>query len=532
MDISIIKRVIRQKKVTLIITLLTSVIFGACYMLTPAMAKGSTSPVRWYQLPLGMVIFLGLFAALVVGVHFFRKGTDRIQLSQKGYRIFYAAVFLCNVLTGLLFLLVYHPGTGNYDTLAILKNDFGMARQHPSLYIAYVYILREVVFFLGGGYQAVFVVNSILTIVLMSFAYTYLLWFLKRQNVPFLVLLLIGLFYTFCPIFNLYKVTFLKDVPFSVLLLLWVPILFDTWKTKGENLKNRWTMAACCLYLILSLMRGNGIYISVVILICMLILARKMWKRLAICAVALIIASTGLSIFEGALGVEHLFKETVGIPLQQMAATVYYGGEVTEEQAAFIDQVIPLEFIQEKYDPYTSVPLKWSGSPIDDDFLYEHKGEFLKVWAQMLVPNFKIYVKSYLQASYGFWSLGPASGSYRYTSLNEKAFEQWLKDHHVSSKELLPADTQAAVEWRMNRMIQVPGEGICFWAMIVLMLVMMWFDGWKTSTVSSPMLAGVLTVFISTPLAYSWRYILFIPLYIPILIGLLLRRDPEDRTTI
>ena len=527
MDLSLIKSVFRQKKVTLIATALLALVFGICYMLTPAMAKGATTPVQWYLLPVGIAIFLAIFAALVFLVHLYRKRDPRCRLSPKGYRIFYWAVFLCNILAGVLFLLLYHPGTGNYDTLAILKNDFGMARQHPSLYIAYVYILRQIVMFLGGNYQTVIVVNSILTIVLVSFAYTEMLRFLKRVGVPFLVLLLISLLYTLSPIFNLYKVTFLKDVPFSILLLLWVPILFDTWKTKGESLKSRRTMVLCCLYLTLSLMRGNGIYISVAILICMLILARKMWKRLLVCTLVLFIASTGLSIFEGFLGVEHLFKETVGIPLQQIAATVYHDGEITQEQAQFIDQVIPLEFIKETYDPYTSVPLKWSGSPIDDDFLYEHKGEFLKVWAQMLIPNFEIYVKSCLQASYGFWSLGPAQGSYRYTALYEKAFDQWLQDKHISGKAPLPAQLQAELEWRASRTIQVPGEGVCFWTMIMLMLVMMYFDGWKTFAVSAPMLAGVLTVFISTPLAYSWRYILFIPLYIPVLMGLLLRRERQ-----
>lgn len=107
-----------------------------------------------------------------------------------------------------------------------------------------------------------------------------------------------------------------------------------------------------------------------------------MWKRILAFLLVLILASGGVSIFENQLGVKHLFKETMGIPLQQIAATVYYDGEMTTEQAEFIDRILPLEFIKEKYDPYTSVPLKWSGSPIDDDYLYEHKAEFLKVWEE------------------------------------------------------------------------------------------------------------------------------------------------------
>lgn len=520
----VLKKAMDGKKITLIITFLLSLVFGCCYMLTPHLAKNSTEPLRWYLFPLGVVIFLGIFAVLTLGVSLYKKGTTRLKLSDRGYLIFYIVFFICNILTGLVFLMIYHPGTGNYDTIAIMKSAFGMAKQHPTLYIAYVFILKKVVFFLGGGYQAIYVANSLLTIVLMSFVYTEMIRFLKRKNTPFLILIVIAVFYTLCPIFNLYKVTFLKDVPFSLLLLMWVPILFDTWETKGENLKDLKTSILCCLYLALSLMRGNGIYISIFVLICMLVVARKMWKRLSIYALALVVAFSGISIFESCLGVKHLFKETVGIPLQQIAATVCLDGEITQEQAEFIDQVLPIDFIKEKYDPYTSVPLKWGGAPLDDDFLYEHKAEFLKVWAQMLIPNFNIYVKSYLQASYGFWSLGPALGSFRYTSLYESAYAEWIAQKNISIKSFLPEQTQTVLERTVNDLIRVPGEGICFWAMIMLMLVLMYFDGWKIFMISAPMLAGVLTVFISTPIAYSWRYILFIPLFIPVLIGLILRR--------
>lgn len=520
-----LKNGVKGKRITLLLTILLSVVFGCCYMLTPYLAKGSEEPLRWHLLPLGTLLFLGIFAVLVLVVSLFKKGTTRLTLSDSHYRIFYIACFVCNILTGILFLLVYYPGTGNYDTIAIMRNGFGIAKQHPTLYIAFVLVLKKIVFLLGGGYEAVYVANSLITIVLMSFAYTQMIRFLKRKHTPFLVLLAIALFYTLCPIFNLYKVTFLKDVPFSVLLLLWVPILFDTWETAGENLKNIGTSVQVCLYLALSLMRGNGIYVSMFVLVCMLVAARRLWKRLLVYAMVLAVVFFMISGFEQILGVRHLFKETVGVPLQQIAAVVYYDGEITQEQAEFVDQVLPLDFIREKYNPYTSVPLKWGGSPLDDDFLYEHKAEFLQVWAQMLIPNFKTYVKSYLQASYGFWSLGPALGSYRYTSLYEAAYDEWITKHQIDIKTLLPADMQSVLEGIGNQLIRVPGEGVCFWAMMMLVLVLMYFEGWKVFLISAPMLAGVLTVFISTPIAYSWRYILFIPLFIPVLAGLLLRRQ-------
>lgn len=40
--------------------------------------------------------------------------------------------------------------------------------------------------------------------------------------------------------------------------------------------------------------------------------------------------------------------------------------------------------------------------------------------------------------------------------------------------------------------------------------------------VAVPVLAGWLTIMIATPVAFAWRYILFIPLTLPWLVGLLM----------
>lgn len=523
-----IKKVLDRKKTALLITVLFSVVFGFCYALTQYLAKNSTESVKWYLFPLGVVIFMCAFIALIYIVTWYKGKSVCQARTHSQYPLFYIICFIANVLIGILYMLVYYPGTGNYDTIAIMKNGFGMANQHPILYITFVLCLKKIVFLFGGGYEVLYLVNSIITIVIMSLVFTYIIHFLGKRKVPFPILTVIALFYTLCPIFNLYKVTFLKDVPFSLLLLMWVPVLYDTWETKGENLKKIGTCLQCFLFLCLSLMRGNGIYISVIVLLCMLVSARKQWKQLLLFFLVLILAFGGISSCEKHLGIQHLFKESAGIPLQQIAATIYNDGKITEEQAEFIDQVLPIEFIKEKYNPYSAVPLKWGGAPLDNEFLYAHKMEFIKVWAQMLVPNFKIYVKSYLQATYGFWSLGPALGSYRYTSLYEAAYDEWITNNNIRIKSFFSENTQNILESIGNKIIRVPGEGICFWIMILLLLVLMYFDGWKIVLIGVPMLAGSLTVFISTPIAYSWRYILFIPFFIPVLAGLLLRQTNKE----
>lgn len=234
---------------------------------------------------------------------------------------------------------------------------------------------------------------------------------------------------------------------------------------------------------------------------------------------AVLLAVVMLSaVFEHVNHINHMFKEAVAIPLQQIAATVCQNGEITDEQLEFIDQVMPIDFIQENYDPYTVDALKWGDTQLDNKFLNEHKGPFLNVWAQMLVPNFKTYVKAYLQETHWFWATTHIRPRVYYALFLS---EEWLSEMGIHPKSVLPAAFQdAAEEAILPTLYAFPSEGQLIWLTMFILLILGNLHGGKSYLVGAAVLGGWLTVMISVPIATSFRYILYLPLTLQLLIGM------------
>ncbi|MCD7945718.1 MAG: DUF6020 family protein, partial [Clostridiales bacterium] len=411
--------------------------------------------------------------------------------------------------------------TCNFRILS--TTSLGVAKQHPWFYCLLIQWMVQAVFFFGGGYEVAFVVESLIQITIAAAVSAHCVTWLKSKGVSKIPLLAVLSVYAFCPILNLYTISLFKDVPFAYVLVEWVMLLYDYWESTGESLERRSTYLRVVVCLILSLLRNNGLYISAALLVCMLILYRKKWKKLVSLFLVLGVVLGGSISFEKANSITPLFKETVGIPLQQIAAAVSRDGEITEEQLVFINQVIPIEFIQENYNPYSADTLKWGGAPLDNSFLNENKVEFLQVWAEMLIPNFKIYVKAYLQATYGFWATSTTGNHIqRYNTIYVSSYDEWFEENDICLKGVLPESLQFTLETITYAGTSALGEGQLFWIFVFLLLLLILLNRPGIWIVGMPSLCGWLTIMISTPVAYQWRYTLYIALTIPLIFGMLL----------
>lgn len=76
-------------------------------------------------------------------------------------------------------------------------------------------------------------------------------------------------------------------------------------------------------------------------------------------------------------------------------------GKMTDEQREYLNRLLPLEEY-DSYTPYTVDNIK-GHAHFDREYFNQTKGEFMKVWAGMLFPNFKHYVKAYMMETVGYW---------------------------------------------------------------------------------------------------------------------------------
>ncbi len=332
------------------------------------------------------------------------------------------------------------------------------------------------------------------------------------------------LFYVFCPWYCFTMVNLVKDIPFSLILVAWMPILYDICSSKGELLKKKHIMLVLSALLVLSLLRNNGVYVSAVILLSLFfVVKRKYFKN--ICALVLVLALViaGSNHFEDSMGIQHLIMETVGIPLQQLAGVIYYDGEISDEDAEFINQIISLDYIKEKYSPYSADKLKWGGAPISNSFLSANKVQFLKTWAKLLIPNFGIYVNVYLRNTYGFWSFATDTDgglNNMYTTVYVQAFEGWLSTNNVNIKSVLPQSIQSRLENFFNESSSLPGSGLIFWIFMFFVVLIATKKGIRMIVPAVPIMANWLTIMISTPIAFQWRYTVCALMALPLIVGM------------
>ena len=98
------------------------------------------------------------------------------------------------------------------------------------------------------------------------------------------------------------------------------------------------------------------------------------------------------------------FRESVGIPIQQIAATLADGGEMSDHDKEILSNLMDLDAMAENYMPQSSNPVKYHES-FNNEWLNSHKKEFVETWLRIGLDNSKSYFKAWLWATRGYWDL-------------------------------------------------------------------------------------------------------------------------------
>lgn len=331
------------------------------------------------------------------------------------------------------------------------------------------------------------------------------------------------------PVFSLYMT---KDVLFSGIFLLYVLELYDIVESKGAILKK---FSGICKFVLLNLLvvffRNNGIYIVILTLAVCCAIYRKMWKRLAVC-MGIVLLSYGLlrgPVFT-ALEIENeSFAETMSIPLQQIAQTICDDGEMSDEDAAFLGKLMPLERVKEIYTPGYTDPYKFDEA-FHDTFLNENKGEFLKVWARVLPHNLGSYMEAYLIQTAGYWHISETD------SLN--AYGVIENELGITQNNLIERITHISLEPVIEQLILVCRKApiLCFLTNMAFMVfltyygcICCWRNGKKQYILPVlPLLLLWATIMVATPASCKFRYLFPFYLAYPFLIWNLLKVSKKE----
>ena len=162
------------------------------------------------------------------------------------------------------------------------------------------------------------------------------------------------------------------------------------------------------------------------------------------------------------------------------------------------------------------------------DLIY--KIPFIKTYLRTFVHNPLQCIEAELYATNGFWSLYKPDTNLIYDSLYVEHYANWLERNEVTIKQVLPSGVQEMIDHTMNRLIDfMPWCGVCFWISIFLIVIHAGL-GNKAALISYTLiLCGWVIIMISTPVAYQYRYTLYVDLIDPLLLALLFIQRKEKQ---
>lgn len=443
---------------------------------------------------------------------------------QKHWLLYTGTIAICYII---VFLIAY-PGSVLADSFSSIYQIIGqreLDNHFPIMYTLFVGIFMKIGEWIGN-YNIGVALYSIVQILIIAGILGYFVLWLKQKHVKSIYLLFTILYFIGNALFAIYALTMWKDPLFCIFLFLLMLKLYDIVESNGKKLKQPgFIISMIILNLLIAFLRNNGVFIILLIAIVLAIKYRYSSKKFLIANVTSIII---ILFIQGPiytwLGITTPIEESLGIPIQQIAYTLSVDGEISEEDEAFLNEILPIEEWKSSYNVYIVDSIKWNEN-FDSDFLSEHNGEFIQVWLRMLLNNFPEYVKAYLLETFGFWSIETKSS---YGFVDNYIYENEYNIHKV---DLIQEATGLDLSgWIENT--DFFGSGTLIWILIIS--AMMLYIQKKTTYIICLLPGAILwlSIMIATPVAFSLRYVFVLAYALPFILLLpVITKNKDERSS-
>lgn len=350
-------------------------------------------------------------------------------------------------------------------------------------------------------------------------------WTIQRSKCSIAWRVLVVALFALSPYVATYSIAMWKDPLFSVALALTCIMLFDCIATAGAIAKETklWLPVFGVCLLFVAFFRSNGVFIVLLTALCFAVAAviakdaRLVFVKCAgllFSVAALVLIVTG-PIYAHA-GVHQTEKvEALGVPLNQMARVVATGGEMSEEDAAYMNELLPLEEYRDTYAPTCVDSMKWSDG-FDSSAL---SGGFWKHWFSMMLDNPMTHLEAWELQTVGYWSVNQEAvisnnanimtGDPRFTETSED-----LSMLDIKTGNLLGESARNVLA---TQSVFIPASWV-LWFVLFLALCLFACGEGRFVLALVPLLALSLSLLVASPIWYWGRYVAALQFVLPCLI--------------
>ncbi|MCD7880455.1 MAG: DUF6020 family protein [Clostridiales bacterium] len=472
------------------------------------------------QFALALTVFLGYWAILYAAIKLLLEKLDGLALKDRPYtglwrkidRHIFAFSVLVILACWVIFWAVYFPGSVPYDGRYQLNMYLGfqtMSRHHPY----YSTLLMGVIYSIGasiGGSNAGIALYVAFQSVVCALIYGASCSYLRKKRMPLPAVLGFVLFFAVVPIWCTYAQPIMKDTIYTG---------FFAWFTLecvkcflgdgGKYGSLRLGIAA----ILVCLFRSEGVYIVVLALLVLLFLVKLRRKGILITLAAALAVSIGLNgVLLDQMEIQTDSRiESLSLLLQQVAHySIEYEDELTEDEKAVIDAIVPYEWLAD-YNPEMSDNVKKSSPANATD---KEWGAVLKLWAKLFLRHPLTYIEAAVNEMYGyfdpFYFYSGLSSFQLYTKsfLNSNDTGPEYYSVYVTSDSLRNSAYQYVYLWQKIPILSfLVNPAAYVWTGILLLAVVLRRKDWRTALLYLPPIFIVLICCIS-PVNGLLRYMM------------------------
>ncbi len=502
-----------------------SVLYTIFYMAVDYPRYIETLTNKFYQLIVLSSVFLGFFICFYKLLLFlFSYSGDKETLKRilympegrQGIKRLPLYCYLFCLICWLPYFLYQYPGIMTPDSINQLEQVLrliGYNNHHPFVHT----MIFSLFYHIGYAVSSNMVVAvSFYTFFQMCFLAFSIFYFLKTLEIFHIrqgIMILIALFYSFVPYHAVFSVTVWKDIPFAAVVLLFSCSILRMMKQTGPRELAMFIFSGTMV----CLLRSNGWYGFLFCMPFLLFYYRREAKTMfpALGSILLMVVIVKYPVMNALHVMQPDLIESLSIPTQQIAAVLCNDRELSEEQRELIENVIDTTYIKELYNPTFADNMKELVRAGNQEYLAAHKGEYLKLWAQLGLAYPGDYMKAYINQTYGYWY--PDSFYLVAEGEGISATELGVSHTPLIGGPIVVKTKEIAL--KLGGMVPIYG---LLWSMGVAFYVLLFCIGnafardEKRKLVSYlPSFALYLTVMVATPVATDFRYVYFMVFAVP-----------------
>jgi hypothetical protein len=403
-----------------------------------------------------------------------------------------------------LFCVAY-PGNLTPDTIdQMTQIHTGVySNHHPFYHTMLIKIFYSLGYGIFGNSNDAIATYCVFQIIAMSAIFAFAVYTLHQAKAKNVVIAIVVAAYAFLPYNYMYASTVWKDILFGGFCLLLITALYRLRKNIGQKILNTVLFAISTVGV--CLLRSNGLFAAVILFIVLMVAFYKSNQLIPIISISAILVSVVLKgpVLSALNVTSPDTVESLSIPLQQIARTVRDGGELTDEEAAYVDSILDIEAIPGAYSDYISDPIKYLGRINGaNEAINENKMLFLKTWLSIGIKNIDKYIYAWVDQTKGFWNAG-----YAYSVCAEGIFtNEFGICKEIESGTMLTISREFSNMFFWSREFSIL-TSIGFLAWIYFAIFVFSIMKKRTAIIECILTLGILlSLYIATPVFCEFRY--------------------------